>query len=166
MSDVDTVLSGLNRKCPHYFDIIAGENKSFHAVSSPYARENRLLSETSDIKSMRKDKPGAPPTESLYSMKKSSSSSTSGDESSQYHRIQQQQQSSQIFSSGKCFFLHFLDFCNILFSHYQAQLAFHITAHSLASVGMGLTWELTLKGEILMGNFADSQISKLMAKLN
>ena len=127
------------------FNIIAGENKSFHAVSSPYARENRLLSETSDIKSMRKDKPGAPPTESLYSMKKSSSSSTSGDESSQYHRIQQQQQSSQIFSSGKCFFLHFLDFRNILFSHYQAQLAFHITAHSLRNIQLLIVSLISLR---------------------
>ena len=121
MSDVDTVLSGLN--CSHYFDIIAGENKSFHAVSSPYARENRLLSETSDIKSMRKDKPGAPPTESLYSMKKSSSSSTSGDESSQYHRIQQQQ-SSQIFSSGKCFFYTFYIFVIFYFHIIRPSLLF------------------------------------------
>ncbi|MEO0687698.1 MAG: hypothetical protein AAFY76_22265 [Cyanobacteria bacterium J06649_11] len=72
-------------------------------MSSSYVRENRLLSDSSDIKSMRKDKPGAPPTESLYSVKKSSSSSTSGDESSQYHRIHQHHQqppASQMFTSG------------------------------------------------------------------
>lgn len=83
-----------------YLNNYIGENRSFHAASSPYARENRLLSDSADIKAMRKDKPGAPPTESLYSIKKSSSSSTSGDESSQYHRINQQQQMSQIYSSG------------------------------------------------------------------
>ena len=67
-----------------------GENRSFHAALSPYGRESRLLSDSSDIKIMRKDKPGAPPTESLYSMKKASSSSSSGDENTQYHRTQLQ----------------------------------------------------------------------------
>ena len=83
------------------FPLFLGDNRSFHAASSPYARENRLLD--SD-KILRKEKPGAPPTESLYSAKRpTTSSSSSGDEMNQYRNSSQSHQSPHPFGGGAGF---------------------------------------------------------------